>query len=338
MNSALSRLVPFNKKFAGRMVSETPDGMTGWKSRLTKESEDEFAAADISMIEGDVALGHLVDENTEGSVDAVAQRRARAQSKAIDVVKKQLFGIPKTCNDKSYLEIDDQKQKGACAGFTLVQCGEHNFWVASGGDVVRFSGDAMYQLAQRIDKITTDDGSTPTACAKVATEIGLVRQELHGGSAPDYQSMRPVTQAMIDDAANYKIKSVVRLRSYEHVRKFLGSGLGCVQMCSIWPAHWDKQGVNRIQSFYGPRRNDQHGGGHSYTLNGYNSLGDILLSNSWSLRWGDEGAKMLSKQAMTEIFGHKFTFCLGYSDMAVATMKSNPFRNIPYVRSSFLGA
>jgi hypothetical protein len=276
----------YDPKFKGRKISELPSGSTGLEIKTAEQQLNEMVDAGIEITEGDAFMRKIPT-----------------------------YSFPKVCQPLDFLSIKNQMNKGSCAGHTLAFIGEGCFWVMSNGQVKRFSGDAMYKLAQEKDGIRGDRGSTPTACAWVAQNIGLVPEDLFGPTVERYDQIPQVTDKHREAAGNYKLKSVVRLTSYEQIRSFLGAGAGFIQCCSIWPGHFDQGGKAPIDSFFGPQRNDQHGGGHSYGLGGYNADGHILLINSWDEVWRDDGAALMTKNCFDEMFTNKMTFVLGYSDI-----------------------
>lgn len=281
----MSNFTEFKPEYAGRPIHELPDGATGCKSRTVEQSLNEMADGGVTITEAEDFLAGIP----------------------------KTYAFPRVVNPLDYLKVKDQKQKGACAGFTLATVGEMNFWVASGGEIERFSGDALYVLAQEKDGIRGDRGSTPTACAWVAQNIGLVPESVYGPTVSTYQQLKRVTSSMREAASDYKLKSIVRLKTYQHVKDFLGAGLGSVQCCSRWQQHFMHS--NLVDSFFGPRHNSQHGGGHSYTLNGYDEAGNILVTNSWNTNVHDEGGFKMTPRCIKELFTDNFSFVLGYSNM-----------------------
>ena len=293
----MSRFVEFKPEFFEKEISDLPNGGTGYRAIPGDDVAKEIQDAGIDLVEGSEFLRSL-----------------------------QSYSVPDVVNSLEYIKVKNQQSKGACAGFTVAWIAEFLHWVASGGETERFSGDAMYVLAQQKDGIRGDRGSTPTSCAWVMKNIGPIKESDYGPTVKTYNQLKPVTQSMKQNAGKYKVECVVRLRSYKDVKQFLGAGVGAIQMGSIWPAHFDARGSNLISSFHGPKRNDQHGGGHSYGLGGYDKQGNILLVNSWSPRWGDDGMKLLSPRAIDEMFQHNFTICLGYTDMGIKPKGPREFK------------
>ena len=292
--------IEFKPEWAGKHLHELPDGASGYKSRPAEQALNEMADGGVVITEAEDFMRGIP----------------------------QTFSFPKVCNPLDYLKVLNQQNKGACAGFTMAQVAAMNFWVASGGKTEDFSGDAMYVLAQEKDGIRGDRGSTPTACAWVAQNIGIVPLSAYGPTVKEYNQLKPVTDAHRQAASDYKLSSIVRLKSYDQIYQFLGGGLGCVQVCSLWKQHFMES--NLVDSFEGPKHASGHGGGHSYTANGYDENGNILITNSWgSANVHDEGGFLTTKRFWQELFGNQMSFVLGYSNMQTSQAAPPGPRTIP---------
>lgn len=299
--------VEFKPEWAGKNLADLPDGASGYKAKPAEQVLNE-------MTDGGVVI-----TEAEDFMRAVPQT----------------FSFPKVCNPLDYLKILDQQQKGACAGFTMAQIASMNFWVATGGKRTQgFSGDAMYLLAQEYDKLVGRDvGSTPTACAWVAQNIGVVPIEAYGPTVKTYNDLKPVTDAHREAAADYKLTSIVRLKTYDQIYQFLGGGLGAVQCCSLWKQHFMES--NLVDSFHGEKHASGHGGGHSYTFNGYDENGNILATNSWNTKVHDEGGFLMTPGCIKEMGQNPQTVWLGYSNMATSKAEPPGPRSIPFEASDY---
>ena len=293
----------FKPEYSGRPIHELPDGATGYKSRPAEQLLNEMVDAGVIITEGADFM------------------RAIPQT----------FSFPKVVNPLDYLEVLDQKAKGACAGFTMAQIASMNFWVATGGERTEsFSGDAMYLLAQEDDGLLGRDvGSTPTGCAKVVQNIGVVPLSAYGPTVKTYRELKRVTEAHREAAADYKLSSIVRLKTYDQIYQFLGGGMGAIQVCSLWKQHFMSNNI--VQSFHGGRHNSQHGGGHSYTANGYDENGNILITNSWNTTVHDEGGFLMTPQCIRELLQDRMSVVLGYSNMVTSHAKPPGPRKIKIV-------
>jgi len=226
-----------------------------------------------------------------------------------------MFGFPDTCNTTEFMKILNQMQKGACAGFTMAQIAAINFWIATGGETKQFSGDAMYVLAQEKDGIK------------------VVPLDSYGPTVKTYRELRPVTEEHRKAAEPYKLHTIVRLRSFDQMWKFQTAGLGAIQVCSLWKEHFM---AKTIKTFFGAKHNSQHGGGHSWTVGGFNKAMRALLGiNSWDEAVHDEGAFLALEQFWHELFQDKMSFVLGYSNMKLQASTPPGPRKIPYKSSSW---
>ena len=299
--------IEFKPEWAGKHLHELPDGASGYKSRPAEQALNEMAD------------GGVVITEAEDFMRAIPQT----------------FSFPQVCNPLDYLKVKNQQQKGSCQGHSLAGVGEMNFWVATGGDIERFSGDATYVLSQEKDGIKGDRGSTPTAGAWVAQNIGLVPESAYGPTVKTYNELKPVTDAHRQAAADYKMSSIVRLKSYDQMYQFLGAGLGAIQVCSLWKQHFM---AKYVTTFFGEAHNSRHAGGHAYLCNGYNKNGDLLCTNSWGhgSNTHDEGGFLTSRNFWEELFSDKMSFVLGYSNMKTSKSQPPGPRTIPVKASDWV--
>lgn len=294
-------------KMKSKDISQLPPGTTGYKLITSDDYCSQLVSGGVNLTEGnDFFRGFPM------SVDDL-----------LKALEKGLVGFPDHCNPLPFLRVKDQMRKGACAGFGSAQAGEGCQWIKTKGEIVRFSGDAHYWLAQRQGGLLGRDvGSLPSDNAWVAQNIGFVTEESYGPAVETYDQIQPVTDEQIEIAGKYKMRTIVRFRDPKQMIAFVASGQGFATIGSIWPAHFDQNKMQPITSFFGPRRNDQHGGGHMYAIMGFYKHPQYgicaLLVNSWNTHWGDEGARLITLRALMEMFGHQFTVALGWSDMDLA--------------------
>jgi len=270
-------------------ISETPAGVTGY---TLQTREDHLEACKSSGID-------LYDSSPIEAMELT-------------------YAWPPHCNPLPFIKVKDQQRMGACGGFALAQVGEGCNWVKTNGGVQRYSGAAMYFLAQEKGGLRGDVGSVPSDLAWVARNIGLVPQEICPPDPPTYQQRFKVTQAMRDAGSDHKLFAFDLDGKPDAIKKFLTGGIGYVMVGSIWPAHFDRGGKSPITTFQGQQRGDVHGGGHAYALMGWHTHPQhgfcYLLVNSWNVSWGDDGARLLTEGALIEMLKHKFTRVIGFSD------------------------
>lgn len=243
------------------------------------------------------------------------------------------YSFPPSADPLDLLGVKNQNQVGACAGFATAQVGEGCSWIANPGNVTRYSGWAQYILAQEDDGFRQkgqtsfdrrdDKGSTPTGNARAFMETGLVPQDMCPPDPTTYDQGWAVTDEMREAAAGNKIKTAVYLETPDHVKKFVQSGLGFPTLACRWMAHFDiKTPGFVLNDFRGPQRQDRHGGGHQVCIMGWYQHPRygfcLVLVNSWSPKWQDEGAVLITWKWLCDAMQDKMTILIGYSDLQLA--------------------
>lgn len=306
-------------KFKGKHVSDLPPGASGYELKSAEETLNEFADSGLTIT------------SSKDWVETLPQT----------------FAFPEHSNPLDFLKVKDQQQVGACAGFGMAQAGEGCFWVASGGKVRRISGWAQYILAQEKGDMRQrnggfdrrqDIGSHPKDVAWAAMNIGLVPEQMCPPSPTTYDQGWEVTDAMREAAGENKIKSIVHFTKPAHLFKYLQTGQGYITMACKWMAHFD-QGPKKdpVNSFFGPQRQDRHGGGHQVSIMGFTNHAQhglcALIVNSWNTVWRDDGAALFTMKAIEEAMSDQMSIFLGYSDMSVKEKKQ---RKIDIVHSDWV--
>ena len=211
------------------------------------------------------------------------------------------------------MKIENQGSVGSCQGHSLSSCVELSYYIATGDLTRQLSRAYGYYETQRIDSISGDRGSTISGGIKLATTRGIPREEFWKYSGR-YDARRPNEwQAVETDAAIHKIGQSYRMKSYDGVRTFLGSGQGGISIGISWGREVDRPIVN---SFSGAG-----GGGHAIALLGLSDRLDtsgrpfIWMMNSWGANWGNGGWSEWAPAAIGQMLKHRYTACYGLSDM-----------------------
>lgn len=218
-----------------------------------------------------------------------------------------------------WLKVENQGSIGSCAGNALTECGEFCFGTQTGGKVIQLSRMYAYIRTQQFDGIRTDSGSTLSGGTKAAKE-GICLENI----AP-YPSRYPgwgwITDAMREQAKNYRLATHTVIRSSDEVRSYIGSGIGIVQIGIAWNSSMNPDANGCI------RRWSAGGGGHSVTITGYVPDSDVgqrsskgwwaLMKNSWGTRWGVSGFAYVDPAAIDQMLRHSWTVFIGRSDMEV---------------------
>lgn len=222
---------------------------------------------------------------------------------------------------REIIKTENQSQQGACAGHSLSSVGEWCYAIATGGERIQLSRAMMYYEAQREDSIRSDSGSTIAGGVKVATTIGMCRESLWE-YPPRYDNRRPADwDAVLADAANYKIGTAVRITSYDAYRTFLGAGLGGIHQGISWGNGMNGKVIERFSA---------GGGGHSICALCLSERVDsdgrpyAWIQNSWSESFGVKGWMEWSPTAIEQMLRHPHTVFVGLSDMPnIAPRKFN---------------
>jgi C1A family cysteine protease len=214
---------------------------------------------------------------------------------------------------RAVMKIENQGSVGSCQGHALSSCVELCYYVATGDLTRQLSRAFGYYETQRIDGINGDRGSTISGGIKLATTLGIPREELWKYSGR-YENRRPSNwNEIVEDAKQHQIGQSYRMQSYDGVRTFLGSGQGGISIGISWGGEVDRPIVN---SFSGAG-----GGGHAIALLGLSERLDssgrpfVWMLNSWGANWGNKGWAEWAPNAIEQMLRHRFTACFGLSDL-----------------------
>jgi len=214
---------------------------------------------------------------------------------------------------RKVLKVENQGQVGACQGHSISSCCEWSYIIATGDTTLQLSRAYGYYESQRIDNIRGDNGSTIQAGIKLATNVGIPREDLWKYTGR-YDPKRPSNwNEILKDAEKYKIGSTYKLTTYDGIRTFLGSGQGGVNLGITWNSSVDK---NIVTSF-----NGNGGGGHAISLYSLSERIDsdnrpyVFMMNSWGSSWQGDGWAEWSPDALTQMLRSRNSVFVGVSDM-----------------------
>jgi hypothetical protein len=214
---------------------------------------------------------------------------------------------------RAVMKIENQGSVGSCQGHALSSCVELCYYIATGDLTRQLSRAFGYYETQRIDGINGDRGSTISGGIKLATTLGIPREELWKYSGR-YENRRPSNwNEIVEDAKLHQVGQSYRMESYDGVRTFLGSGQGGISIGISWGGEVDRPVVN---SFSGAG-----GGGHAIALLGLSERLDqsgrpyVWMLNSWGPNWGNKGWSEWAPTAVEQMLRHRYTACFGLSDL-----------------------
>jgi hypothetical protein len=236
-----------------------------------------------------------------------------------------------------WMMTENQGSIGSCAGNALTTCMEYCYGVETNGKVVQLSRMMAYLTSQMEDNIRGDSGSTLSGNTRAGMK-GICREEI----AP-YPSRYPgwgwVTSEMREDGKNYQIQSHSVMKSSDDCKKYIGSGIGIVQIGISWNNSMTPDSNGCIK-----RWSSGGGGGHSVCLAGYVPDSDvgqrsssgywILLVNSWGRAWGKNGWAYVDPPVVDAMCRHSWSVLLGRSDMNAPSPRPLP---VDFTKESLLG-
>lgn len=215
---------------------------------------------------------------------------------------------PASVDPRPWMQVENQGNMGSCQGHALTSCVELAYHFES-GKIIQLSRMFAYVMSQRKDGIRGDSGSTISGGAKCATQDGICLETTY--PYPGRYTTN-IPQAAIDEAKEYKIRSVSRVKTYDDVFEFLASGAGGINIGIMWTV-----GDVHVVETYRPGRT----GGHALCLGGYTERKDsqgrnyIIMFNSWGRGWGNNGSCEVSPNAIQQMLSAQWTDAVALSDM-----------------------
>ena len=218
----------------------------------------------------------------------------------------------RTADPRELLKIEHQGPQGACQGHAITSVCEWCAALASGSADLQLSRAMGYYETQRIDELKGDKGSTISGGVKLATSTGICEESLWP-YPKRYNSRRPDNwQVVMDNAKQHKIMSTYRLKSYDAIRTFLGSGSGAISI----GVRWGRGMSNAVLDAFAPGR-----GGHAVGLFSVSPRTDehgdpyIWMMNSWGKQWANKGWSEWAPRAVRQMCRDRYTVAIGCSDM-----------------------
>lgn len=244
-----------------------------------------------------------------GAVEALTRRATRFGLRAGDH-----FETPTSIDPRSIVRIEDQGPMGSCQGHSLTSCLEMLFWVAT-GQRTEFSRLWAYYLTQMKDGLFgRDQGSTISGGIEVAAQTGICLETMCPYPRPvAYDARWRPTQAQRDNAAQFRIRSWSRLRTYDDVFNYLATGQGFVHTGSAWMWQAGQDGITRLKP---------PSGGHSVPILGFSDKTDSRGRHylTWPQSWGPDepvqGWQDIAPHDFEITAQHSMTVLFGVSDLS----------------------
>jgi hypothetical protein len=224
------------------------------------------------------------------------------------------YDAPEEIDPRATMRHDNQGNMGSCQGFSLTNCGERLYCLATGLNGVgpQFSQLFAYLESQRQNGLLgRDAGSTIESGLKVAETIGFLPLEDLPYSTPyPRNASSVVTQSMRDKASSLKTQSHSVLESYDAIFNYLASRAGAVHTGTLWNnSFYARNGVVESVNFFG-------GGGHATAWLGYSKRKDRQGRNYlWRLNSHQDSWAEIAPSVVDALCAHNFTVVIGISDM-----------------------
>ena len=217
---------------------------------------------------------------------------------------------PAEVDPRPWFQMENQRNIGACQGFSLSCCVEMCHVIQHGEPIQLSPGFAYLDSQKQGNMIGRDSGSTLDGGTKCARK-GLPLEDNFPYVA-NYRTLYDRYRQSRSIARPYSLEGELPLATWEDAYRFLSSWQGCIQIGIAWTlgSQWE------VKSYrYG------RGGGHAVNFVGYLKVrswpGGIgfLLKNSWGSGWGRDGYALVHPHAYDQMFKHSWNIAIGRSDM-----------------------
>ncbi len=250
----------------------------------------------------DFGLGYAADKEDHASLIATATPFVLPD-------RPETFSIPASISHRGWRKPPkNQGQVGRCSGASRSSGEEVLNYIATGGQVARFSMDYAYienQIACGL--LGKDGGATIDGSCKASQTTGIVLESVQP-QQPGYTSKIVAGAEAI--GKQHLIKSHAIMQGYDEILKWLQTGTGVILIGISWTQGLAQAGARITKATLGGRVL----GGHALLLEGYNAAGDIDLENSWGPTWGDGGWSMIAPEVI-DYWGKNGATLIGISDL-----------------------
>lgn len=248
----------------------------------------------------------------------------------------------------SWWHIRNQGMQGSCRGHSLAACARLCYRMAAGAidldkDGIEnesnlqddFSPDYCYYESQRANNIRTDSGATISGGIPVG-KSGVLR-EIDMPYTVAYDPHR-VTNELREKAKEFPMRRVTRLEDADAVFDWVGSGQGGIDWGTVWPLPFTAGCLVKSMS------QGQRGGGHATAggtlIRGRNlkaivpALANHVSDDEWVMQCMNShgssaqyrGFYFVTRSGCEDILRHRFTECIGWSDMQTPVVRPFDFR------------
>ena len=245
--------------------------------------------------------------------------------------------IPDEMDVKPFHRLEDQQRMGSCRAHSATSKAEWIHFIQTGqlidNKTIQFSRQFAYNEIRTIDGIQGDQGCSMQGGIEFEKTIGHCLEEFFPYTGQD----RRRSPRECFDNAIFKLRTHVILESYDDMWRFKAGRIGDTEIGMIWPDCMQSQRI--IEDFWtGGRGAGRHAGGHAVFVGGWSAKKDeqgrhyFEIQNSWNVRnWqnSEQGTKLISPAAIEKILQHRFTVCIGSSNLENAEPQSWDFVRNP---------
>ncbi|MEK7434385.1 MAG: C1 family peptidase [Cyanobacteriota bacterium] len=211
----------------------------------------------------------------------------KAEKNAITLGKGTNAGSTKAADIRKFASpVGDQGNIGSCTAFSMVK-GVREAWEnKQGQSFVPLSALHFYYKERELDGNPGEDtGSTITQGMNVLQKIGVATEASWPYITTKF-TVEPPASANATAAA-YKMKKAVKLRNLDEFKAALDAGRPVAFGFRVYESFMkSKGGVIPMPN----TASEKLLGGHAVTAFGYDDAKEVVIvRNSWSAKWGDQG-------------------------------------------------
>ena len=213
---------------------------------------------------------------------------------AFQAVRPSTSPLPPSVDLRKYCSpVRDQGQLGSCTGFAIAVGLREFLLIKIGAPLVPLAPLFVYYEERFIEHtVSQDAGAQPRDGMKVLTKMGVSPEKDDPYNVAAF-TKKPSAKAK-KDAANFKIAAYHRLKNLVDVESALAGGNGVVMGFKVYES-FESDSVAKKGKMPMPASSESVVGGHAVFIAGYQTDpgtaggGYLIVKNSWSTSWGDQG-------------------------------------------------
>jgi C1A family cysteine protease len=233
-----------------------------------------------------------------------------------DAVRFRAVRPPPQIDPRPSLTIKDQKELGACSGFSRATLSEVLNSIKTKGDGTAILSPMFAYLTNQEECgcFGSDDGATIAGSVQAAMKAGICREETFPYTGV-YTTNIP--SSAFDEGGQHLVKSHAVLNGYNDCFHYLATGTGVIQIgIPVTEGFENCTGALNQAAMNG---NDL--GGHALAIVGYTPRKDsqgrnyLILVNSWGTGWGENGTAEVEPALFDQWSRDGYSELIGISDL-----------------------